>query len=217
MEIRNHAANSRDAARHIVKKIELVAIVDAHVRVCRPDQHCIDSPKPLIQIVEIAVDRVSARRRIEEIPVLYHQLRLHEAALRPLQLRTVVLTAVIADALPLFIAPASHACDPGRKIGGPGGPIYYLAIHMDRRVLRRQAARSPKNCAERYRRANPACFHSDHSERQSLMFANCTQKDNRSANCRTRPVDALLITPKLGLLSVELGALRLPLLNALKA
>src|SRR6185312_138156 len=138
MEVGDHPADTFDASGHIVKKIELVAIVDAHVRVSGPDEDSVDTAEALLEIVEIAVHGVLASRRIEKVAILNHHLRLHVAALRPLQLRTVVFGAVIADPLELLGAPALHTGKPRCKVARVGGPVDQFSRRMHRWILRRR-------------------------------------------------------------------------------
>ena len=79
MKVANHLPHSGHSARHAADQIVLVAVIDAHVRIGRPDQHRVDSAVALFQIIEIAIDGVLARDRIVEVAVLNHHLRLNEA------------------------------------------------------------------------------------------------------------------------------------------
>ena len=112
MEVGNHLANSRNAARHAANQVVLVAVVDAHVRVGRPDQDRIDSAEALVEIVEVAVDGVLARDRIVEVAVVDHHLRLDETGLRPLELRAIVAGTVVADADAALVAPVADVGQP---------------------------------------------------------------------------------------------------------
>ena len=105
VKIVDHLLQAGDAAGHVARQIVLVAIVDADVRIDGPDQHAVDAAVALFQIVEIAVDRVLAGDRIVEVAILDHHLRLHEVALRPLQLGAIVLGVVVADADQLLVPP----------------------------------------------------------------------------------------------------------------
>ena len=90
MEVRNHLLHAGDAARHAANQVVLIAIVDSHVWICRPDQDGIDSAVPLFEIVEVTIDGVLAGDRIVEVAILNHHLRLHETGLRPLQCGQIV-------------------------------------------------------------------------------------------------------------------------------
>ena len=113
MEVRDHLAYPRHAARHGPNQVVLIAVVDAHVRIRRPDQHCIDSAVALFKIVEITVDRVSVRDRIVKIAVFHHHLRLEKARLGPLERGQVVARAIVADSNPAFVAPVADVGQPG--------------------------------------------------------------------------------------------------------
>jgi hypothetical protein len=43
VKVVNHLANARNAARHRANHVVLIPVVDAHVRIGRPDEHGIDS------------------------------------------------------------------------------------------------------------------------------------------------------------------------------
>ena len=106
MELVDHFADARDAARQIAVHIVLIAIVDADVRIDGPEQNGVDAAVALVDVVEIAIDRVFARDRVVEIPILDHHLRLNERRLAPFQLGTLILGIVIFDALAGVVAPA---------------------------------------------------------------------------------------------------------------
>src|SRR6201987_5994591 len=76
MEVRNHLAHARYATRHGADHVVLVAVVDSHVRVRRPDDHGVYSAVSLLEIIKITVDRVAVRYWVVEIAVLHHHLRL---------------------------------------------------------------------------------------------------------------------------------------------
>ena len=85
MEISNHSAHSFDPARHIPDHVLLIAIVNSHVWVRRPNEHGVDATVSFLQVVKIPVDRVAMNDWIIEIPVLDHHLRLEETRLSPLE------------------------------------------------------------------------------------------------------------------------------------
>ena len=94
----------------------LVAIIDAHIRVSRPDEHSVDAAKPLLQIIEVAVDGIFAGDRIIEISLLDHHLRLDKGRLCPLESRQFISLRAVADAdLPLC-APVGQVLEPLIKI-----------------------------------------------------------------------------------------------------
>ena len=121
VKIRHHLFDPRDAAGHIAEAIELVAVVDADVRVYRPDEHSVDPAVALLQIVKVSIHGVSSRHRIVEVAVLHHHLRLDETALRPLQFGAIILGAGIlhsAQALLFPMAQRRQPRGPGRRARG---------------------------------------------------------------------------------------------------
>ena len=54
----------------------LVAIIDAHVGISRPDENGVDPAKSLLKIIKVAVNCIFARNGIIEISILNHHLRL---------------------------------------------------------------------------------------------------------------------------------------------
>ena len=102
MEVIHHFAHTWNAARHGADQVVLVAIIDAHIRIGRPDKNCIDAAKSLLEIIEVAVNRVFAGNRIIEISLLDHHLRLDKGRLRPFESRQLISLRAIANAdLPL--------------------------------------------------------------------------------------------------------------------
>ncbi len=85
MKVGDHLFHAFDAAGHGAHHVVLIAVVDAHVRIGRPDENRIDAAVSLLEVVEIAIDRVLAGDRIVEVAVVHHHLRLNEAGLGPLQ------------------------------------------------------------------------------------------------------------------------------------
>ena len=61
VEIVDHFLHAVQSARHVVEQVVLVAVIDADVRIDRPDQHRIDPAVTCFQIVEIAINRVLAQ------------------------------------------------------------------------------------------------------------------------------------------------------------
>ena len=90
VKIRNHLPHAGNSSRHAANHVVLIAVVDSHVRISRPDQHRIDSSVALFQIVEIAIDGVAVGDGIIEIAVLHHHLGLEETGLCPLECGEVV-------------------------------------------------------------------------------------------------------------------------------
>ncbi len=117
MEIAYHLLEAGDAAGHIVQQIELIAVVDADVGVHGPDEDGIDAAVAPVEIVKIMVDGVALGDGVEEVAILDHHLRLHEAALRPFEFMAVVFGAVVADARETLGAPLFHFGQPGVEIG----------------------------------------------------------------------------------------------------
>src|ERR1700677_1562596 len=107
MEVVDHFADAFDAPRHGADHVMLVAVIDAHVGISGPDEHCVDASVALIQIIEVAVDSILACLRIVEVAILYHHLWLNEAGLRPRQLRCQITSIVKASANAALHAPMS--------------------------------------------------------------------------------------------------------------
>jgi len=63
VELRHHLAQAGQAARHVAPKIELVAIIDADVRVGRPDQYAVDAAIPIREVRQIAFDGIMSASR----------------------------------------------------------------------------------------------------------------------------------------------------------
>ena len=59
MKVGDHLSNAFDAAGHGLDHLELVAVVDAHVGVGRPDEDGVDSAIAFFEIVEVAIDGVT--------------------------------------------------------------------------------------------------------------------------------------------------------------
>ena len=87
MEVGNHLTHAGDTARHAANHVMLVAVVYAHVGISRPDKYRIYAAVALLQIIEVVVNGVLACDGVIEKAVLHHHLRLHEAGLRPRQIR----------------------------------------------------------------------------------------------------------------------------------
>ena len=127
---------------HVVEQVELVAVVDANVRINRPDEHRIDAAVALVEIVQIAVDGVARANRIVEVAVLDHHLRLDKTALRPLQFRAIVFGAVVADAGEALGPPLFDVGQPGREIGRVRGAGDLVALRGVAAVLGGQGERN---------------------------------------------------------------------------
>ena len=112
MKVRNHLFHTGNASRHGINHVELIAVVDTHVRIGRPNQHRVNSSVSGLQIVEISIHRVLPGDRVIEIAVLHHHLRLNEAALSPLQGRNLVARAVVSDPDSSFCAPMGNVTQP---------------------------------------------------------------------------------------------------------
>ena len=78
---------SRQAARHIVPKVELIPIVHAQIRVHWPEQHAVNAAITSAQILEITAHRIMAGDGIIKVSIMRHHLRLDKTPLRPLQCR----------------------------------------------------------------------------------------------------------------------------------
>ena len=117
VKVGDHLPHAGDATRHRANHVVLIAIVDAHIRICGPDQYRVDAAVAFLEIVEIAIDRIFARDRIVEIAILDHHLRLDEARLRPRQRRDFVARAVVADSNETFHAPVPDVGEPRIVLG----------------------------------------------------------------------------------------------------
>src|ERR1700744_1379848 len=135
MEISDHLTDTVNSPGHVVKEIELVSVVDAHVRIRWPDEHGINAAESFVEIVEIAVDSVFAGDWIVKIAILNHHLRLHVAALRPFQFRTLIFTAVVADSLELLCPPTFHPGEPCIEVGRLCWAINQLTRSVHRGIL----------------------------------------------------------------------------------
>ena len=82
----HHLLERREAARHVAKQVELVAVVDADIGVDGPEQYAVDAAVTAVEVIEKAVDGVLAAGRIVKVAVFHHGLRLYEGALGPLEL-----------------------------------------------------------------------------------------------------------------------------------
>ena len=112
MEVGDHLANAFNAAGHGLDHLELVAVVDAHVRIGGPDEHGIDAAVAFFEIVEIAVDGVAAGDGVVEVAILDHHLRLHEAGLGPAEGGQLVARGVEGGADAALGAPVLDVAEP---------------------------------------------------------------------------------------------------------
>ena len=139
VEILDRAFQSGQPARKIRGHVELVAIVDADVRIDIPEQDAVQPAEALLQIVQVAIHGVATGHRIIEIAVLHHHLRMHEVALRPLQFRAAVVGVVVADAGQVLAAPVAQLGDPvGRGGVDVDLPVADLGERPARRLARRR-------------------------------------------------------------------------------
>lgn len=67
MEIGDHLFHAGNATGHTANHVVLVAVIDAHVRVGRPDQDGVDPAVSLLEIVDITVDGVLAQDGIIKV------------------------------------------------------------------------------------------------------------------------------------------------------
>ena len=112
MKIGDHLPNSRDPAGHAANHVMLIAVVDSHVRIGRPDQYRIDPSISLLQIIEITVHGIAMCDRIVEVAIFHHHLRLEETGLRPLQSGEVIPRAVVANSNATLVAPMLNVGKP---------------------------------------------------------------------------------------------------------
>ena len=101
-----------DAAGHGANHVLLIAIVDAHIWIGRPDEHRVDAAVTLLEIVEVAIDRVLAGDGVVEVAVVHHHLRLNEAGLGPLKRGHCIAIAVVADTDAALGTPVGHSFEP---------------------------------------------------------------------------------------------------------
>src|ERR1039458_3853224 len=135
MEVCDHLFHAGDPSRHGTDHIELVSVVDAHVRIRRPNQYRVNSSVARMQIVEIAIDRVLPGNRIIEITILNHHLRLNEAALSPLKGRNLVASAFLSVSDSSSRPPVCDVVQPG--LMGFAGALAVTGIPLIfRRVTR---------------------------------------------------------------------------------
>ena len=137
MEVGHHLFDAGQPAGHVAEQVVLVAIVDADVRIDRPDQHRVDPAVASRQIVEVAVHRVLTELGIIEVPLFDHHLRLDEVALRPPQFRPLIFGAVVLDAFAFGVAPTGHFAQPGCSVCSRRGAVEYLVTQLQFHVLSR--------------------------------------------------------------------------------
>ncbi len=130
VEIGDHLAQPRQAAGHVVQQVMLIAIVDADVRIDRPDEHGINAAIAGLQVVEIAIDRVFARHGVVEVPLFDHNLGLDEATLRPGQFAPAVLGTVVTNLCPTLLPPRVHGAEPRRVVLTGGRPVDDFARYL---------------------------------------------------------------------------------------
>ena len=68
----------------------LIAIVDAHVGIGRPNQHRVNASVSLIEVIQITVDGIFMGDRSRRNMILHHHLRLDECGLRPFERRQAI-------------------------------------------------------------------------------------------------------------------------------
>ena len=119
--------------------VELAAVIDPDVRIGVPHEYGVDSTEPFLEVIQVAIDGVFVSGRIVEVPVFHHHLRLHIAALRPLELWPRVLVAVIADPFTVLHAPTPHIGNPTRKVGLVAGSFDEVALDANGWILGRYA------------------------------------------------------------------------------
>jgi hypothetical protein len=113
MEVIDHPPQAGDAAGQVPCQVPLIAVVDADIRIYRPDEHAIHAAIALVEIVQVPRDRVLSGCRIVEIAFFRHRLRLDEVALRPQQLGPPVFGIVVAHADQALAPPLAQVVEPG--------------------------------------------------------------------------------------------------------
>src|SRR3954453_13127804 len=112
MKLADHLLHARKATWQIAEQIVFITIVDADVRIDGPEQDRIDPTVSLDKVVKITIDGVFSGDRIVEIAIFNHCLWLNECALRPEQLRSMVLSIIVLNAFAGRIAPGCYFFEP---------------------------------------------------------------------------------------------------------
>src|SRR5580658_9823692 len=120
MEILDHLAQGWDPARQIASQVPLIAVVDSYIRINRPDQHAIHTAVALVDIAQVAIDRILSGGRIVEIALLGHHLRLNKIALRPEEFGAPVFDIVVAHADEALAPPLAQVAEPGLVFAASG-------------------------------------------------------------------------------------------------
>src|ERR1700682_3580227 len=123
VKIGNHLTHARYSTWHGANHVVLVAIVDTHIRIRRPNQNSVNAPIPLFQIVQVPIHRVAICTGIIKVTIFDHHLRLNKTRLRPLQFRKLVARPFIADPNAPLVAPVPYVRQ----------PIFMLGIGTGRR------------------------------------------------------------------------------------
>ena len=105
-------------ARKIAQHIKLISIVNAKVRIYMPDKNGIDRTDAALSFREEPVNGVLPRLRIVKAAIPDKQLHLREDALRPLQIRAIILSAVEAKKGAAFAPPCFQSLQPTVLLGG---------------------------------------------------------------------------------------------------
>jgi hypothetical protein len=126
MKVSNHLLQAIDAARHGANHVVLITIVDAHIWIGSPDQDSIDAAIALVEVVQVAINRVLPALRIVEVAVMHHHLRLDETGLRPLQSRYLIPCAIVANANAALCPPMGDICKPLLMSKGRAGRVASL-------------------------------------------------------------------------------------------
>ena len=140
MERVDRVTQSVEAAGQVVGEIDLVAVVDADVRIDVPEQHAVDAAEARVEVVEIAVDGVLGALDVVEIAVLDHRLHVDEVALRPREFGPSIGRVVVADAHEVFLAPLAQTLDPirGDALVDGDGPLADVRERPAGRLARRR-------------------------------------------------------------------------------
>ena len=112
VKIRDHLANTGNSARHGTNHVMLISVVDAYVRISRPDQDGIDPAVTIQSVIDVPINRIAVSNRIVEKAVLYHHLGLQETRLRPFQSGPIITGIVVTNADAPLVAPVSYIGKP---------------------------------------------------------------------------------------------------------
>ena len=112
MKIGDHLLDPCDAPRQGTNHVVLVAVVNANIRIHRPDEHGVNATVTLLQIVQVSINGVMSRAGVVEEAVFDHHLRLDETGLRPLEFRSFIFLPGITCPDPCLHPPMGDVLQP---------------------------------------------------------------------------------------------------------